>query len=109
MSKKSYTPVVSYAQLKQVEAKLQQAQTIEDIRKIVTTDGNKVGYKAFCYMLMGKMTPEAMKPDEAAMAAIELQQEGNHKAAKDIFQQILAAHPEHPIATRPLGEDDIPD
>lgn len=110
MSTKTYSPVASYMQLKQVESKLEQAQTIEDVGKILKSDGSKIGYKAFCYMLMGKMTSEAMKPDEAAVVAMELQQKGNDEAAKDIFQRILAAHPELSLASRTsqADGDDIP-
>lgn len=110
MTGKAYFPVASYASLKQVESKIEAAKTIDEIREILMSDGGKVGYKAFCYMLMGKMTPEAMKPDEAAVIAIELHQKGNDEAAKDIAHRILAVHPEHPLASQiaQVREDDMP-
>ncbi len=110
MSKKAYSPIASYAALKQVESKIEAAKTIDEIRKVLMSDGGKVGYKAFCYILMGKMTPEAMKPDEAAAVAIEMQKEANEEEAKEIFRRILAFHPNHPIAVQPeqVGEDDLP-
>jgi hypothetical protein len=66
MAQKAYSPVATYADLKRVEVALQQAQTADDVRKLCAADGPKIGYKAFCYLLMGKMTADAMKPDEAA-------------------------------------------
>jgi hypothetical protein len=110
MPAKPYSPVASYAQLKQVETEIDKAQTIDDIRKILVKDGMKIGYKAFCYMLMNKMTPETMKPDEAAIAAVKLEQEGDKEAALRIFQRILADHPDHPLAKQKIAEtkDDLP-
>ena len=63
---KSYAPVASYEQLQQAEADINGAATVADIREATRQHGAKVGYKAFCYLLTGKMTPEGMKPDEAA-------------------------------------------
>lgn len=98
MARKPYSPLAAYSELKRVEGLLDQAQTIEDIRKLVIKDGPKVGYKAFCYMLGGKMTPEGMKPDEACVAAATLEQEGKEDEARAIYQRVLEVHPEHPIA-----------
>lgn len=52
--------------------------------------GAKIGYKALAtsvarYLLNGKMTPEGMKPDEAA-------------EAQTIYRLILDAHPNHLLA-----------
>ncbi|MCB8984464.1 MAG: hypothetical protein H6659_11610 [Ardenticatenaceae bacterium] len=91
---KSYTPVASYDQLKQVEEAIDQATTVEDIREATRQHGSKVGYKAFCYLLTGKMTPEGMKPEEAAAAAAALQVDGKDGAAQEIYRRILAEHPE---------------
>jgi hypothetical protein len=63
--KKSYTPVAEFADLKRVELALKEAKTADEVRKICITDGPKIGYKAFCYLLTGKMTAEQMKPEEA--------------------------------------------
>jgi hypothetical protein len=98
MSKKSYTPTAEYAELKRVERLLSEAQTIADIRKLVVQDGPKVGYKAFCYMLGGQMTPEAMKPDEACLAAALLEQQGHQEQALVIYKRVAAAHPDHALA-----------
>jgi len=98
MSRKPYSPVASYSELKRVEGLLKQAQTIDDIRKLVVKDGPKVGYKAFCYMLGGKMTPEAMKADEACVAAATLEQQGKEDDAMAIYKRVLEVHPDHPIA-----------
>ena len=81
MAKKAYSPLASYAELKRVEGEINKAQTIDRIRELVNKDGPKVGYKAFCYMLGGKMTPEAMKPDEACVAAATLEQQGQDDEA----------------------------
>ncbi len=98
MARKPYSPLASYSELKRVEGLIDQAQTIDDIRKIVLSDGPKVGYKAFCYILGGRMTPEGMKPDEACVAAAELEAKGEAEAARVIYERVLATHPDHPIA-----------
>lgn len=110
MPEKVYSPVASYTALKQVEIKIESAQTIDEIREILASDGAKIGYKAFCFILMRKLTPEAMKPDEAAVAAFKLQQENHYEAALEILRRILAVHPGHPLAIQQLnsGKDDIP-
>ncbi len=98
MSKKPYEPVASYADLKRVELLIGQAQSVDDIRKIVITDGPKVGYKAFCYMLSGKMTPEGMKADEACAEANRLEGQGKVEEALAIYKRVTDAYPDHPIA-----------
>jgi hypothetical protein len=98
MAKQSYSPLASYAELKRVEGLIAQAQTVDDIRQITDKDGPKVGYKAFCYMLTGKMSAESMKPDEACVAAARLEQEGKADEAKTIYKKVLEAHPDHPLA-----------
>ncbi len=98
MAKQAYSPLASYTELKRVEGLINQAQTIDDLRKIVEKDGPKVGYKAFCYMLTSKMTAEAMKPDEACVAAARLEQEGKTDEATIIYKKVLEAHPDHPLA-----------
>ncbi len=98
MARKPYTPVASYTELKRVDELINQAQTVDDIRKIVVKDGPKVGYKAFCYMLGGRMTPEAMKADEACVAAAVLEQQGKTDEAMEIYKKVLEVHPDHPIA-----------
>ena len=103
MAKKTYSPVASYSNLKQVEQAIDAAQSIDKIRQIVAKDGPKVGYKAFCYMLGGKMTPEAMKPDEACLQAATLEQQGKIEEAQEIYKRVLAVHPEHPLAKGKTG------
>ena len=98
MARKPYSPVASYTDLKRVEGLINEAQTVEAIRKLVVKDGPKVGYKAFCYMLGGKMTPEAMKADEACVAAATLEQQGNEDEAMAIYKRVLEVHPDHPVA-----------
>jgi hypothetical protein len=104
MAKKPYSPVASYSDLKRVEGLVNQAQTVDAIRKLVVRDGPKVGYKAFCYMLGGKMTPEAMKPDEACVAAATLEQQGKVEEALAIYKKVAEAHPDHPIAKSKVEE-----
>ena len=104
MAKKPYSPVASYSDLKRVEELINQAQTVEAIRKLVVEDGPKVGYKAFCYMLGGKMTPEAMKPDEACVAAASLEQQGEADAAIAVYKKVIEAHPDHPVAKGKVEE-----
>jgi len=98
MARKPYSPVASYTDLKRVERLINEAQTVETIRKLVVKDGPKVGYKAFCYMLGGKMTPEAMKADEACIAAATLEQQGKEDDAMAIYKRVLEVHPDHPVA-----------
>ena len=104
MAKKPYAPVASYSDLKRVEGLVNQAQTVDAIRKLVVKDGPQVGYKAFCYMLGGKMTPEAMKPDEACIAAATLEQQGEIEEALAIFKKVAEVHPDHPIAKSKIDE-----
>ncbi|MBK8989563.1 MAG: hypothetical protein IPM39_26485 [Chloroflexi bacterium] len=95
---KSYTPVASYEQLKLAETAVTQATTADHIREATRKHGAKIGYKAFCYLLTGKMTPEGMKPDEAAVTAVALEEDGKAAEAQAIYRLILAAHPDHPLA-----------
>ncbi len=82
---KSYTPVASYDQLKEAETAINNATTVDDIREATRQHGSKVGYKAFCYLLTGKMTPEGMKPEEAAASAAALEAKGQDEAAQEIY------------------------
>ena len=104
MAKKPYSPVASYTDLKRVERLINEAQTVEAIRKLVVKDGPKVGYKAFCYMLGGKMTPEAMKPDEACVAAAALEQQGQVDEALAVYKKVVEVHPDHPVAKSKIEE-----
>lgn len=103
MAKKPYSPVASYSDLKRVEGEIDKAQSVDDIRKVVVKDGPKVGYKAFCYMLGGRMTPEGMKPDEACVAAATLEQQGESEQAMAIYKRVLETHPDHAIAKSKVG------
>ncbi|MDM8520916.1 hypothetical protein QUF64_12780 [Anaerolineales bacterium HSG6] len=103
MARKPYTPTAPYAELKRVEGLIDQAEDVAALRKIVATDGPKIGYKAFCYILGGKMTPEAMKADEACVAAAMLENQGNNDDALEIYKKIIAVHKEHPIAKGKVG------
>jgi len=98
MAKQAYSPLASYADLKRVEHLINQAQTVDDVRKIMEKDGPKVGYKAFCYMFTNKMTPEAMKADEACVEAAKLEQLGKTEEAKVIYKKVLESQPDHPLA-----------
>lgn len=100
MARKPYSPIASYAELKRVEGLIDRARTIDDLRKLVVSDGPKVGYKAFCYILGRSMTPEAMKPDEACAAAGLLEEQGKADEARTIYEQVLAVHPDHPAVPR---------
>ncbi len=104
MARKPYSPVASYTELKRVEGELNQAETVDKIKTLVVKDGPKVGYKAFCYILGGKMTPEAMKPDEACVAAATLEQEGQTDEATAIYKKVVEVHPDHPIAQSKLAD-----
>jgi hypothetical protein len=95
---KSYAPVASYEQLKLAETAVTQALTADHIREATRQHGAKIGYKAFCYLLTGKMTPEGMKPEEAAATAVALEEAGKNDEAQAIYRLILAAHPDHPLA-----------
>jgi hypothetical protein len=98
MAKKPYSPMASYDELKRVEGEINRANTVDTLRKVVAKDGPKVGYKAFCYILGGKMTPEAMKPDEACVAAATMEQQGDNEAAMEIYKKVFEFHADHPLA-----------
>lgn len=103
MPKKPYQPLAPYSELKRVEALINQARTIDDIRKIVVVDGPKVGYRAFCYLLGGKMSPEAMQADEACAEAARLESQGKTDEALAIYKKVVEVHPEHPLARSKIG------
>ena len=105
MARKPYSPIAPYTELKRAERLINQAQTVDDIRKLVMSDGPKVGYKAFCYMLGGRMTPEAMKPDEACASAAMLEEQGEVDKAMAIYEKVLAVHPDHPVAKGKMDRD----
>ena len=109
MARKPYSPIAPYAELKRVEGLINRAQTIEDLRKLVVSDGPKVGYKAFCYILGRRMTPEGMKPDEACTTAGLLEEQGKADEARAIYEKVLAVHPDHPVAKGRLGEVEAQD
>ena len=98
MARKPYSPMASYTELKRVEGEINKADTVDKIRALVLKDGPKVGYKAFCYMLGGRMTPEAMKPDDACDAAAKLEQQGKNEEATEIYKKVIEVHPDHPMA-----------
>lgn len=100
---KSYSPVASYEQLKQAETSIEGAVTAADVREATKQHGAKIGYKAFCYLLIGKMTPEGMKPDEAAETAVTLEAAGSAAEAQEIYRRILAEHPDHALAKEKVG------
>jgi SNF2 family DNA or RNA helicase len=56
-----YTPVAPYSALKQVEDKLNRAESIEEVRRVAQLECSRIGYKAFCYLLGELATPEMMK------------------------------------------------
>ena len=103
MAKKPYAPMAAYTDLKRVDNEIKQANSVDDIRKLVVKDGPKVGYKAFCYMLGGRMTPEAMKPGEACQAAATLEQQGQTEEAQAIYKKVLEVHPDFPEAKGKTG------
>ena len=98
MAKKPYSPVADYSNLKRVEEAINSAESVDRIREIVVKDGPQVGYKAFCYILGQKMTPEAMRPDEACSQGAIFEQEGKLEEAMEIYKKVLVIHPEHPVA-----------
>jgi hypothetical protein len=102
MAKKPYSPITPYGDLKEVEKLLQTAATADDVRKLVVKHGPKVGYKAFCFMLGGKMSAAAMRPDEACIEAARLEQQGDAEGATAIYKEIVAFHPDHPIAAEKM-------
>ena len=104
MARKPYSPLASYEDLKRVEGEINKAQTIDKIREVVLKDGPKVGYKAFCYMLGRRMTPEAMKPDEACTAAATLEQQDRSDEAMEVYKKVIEVHPDHPIAKSKVAD-----
>lgn len=92
-----YKPRASYALLKKAETAIEGAETIDDLREVVRAHGWRTGYKALCYLLMGKMTPEAMKPKDAAEVARKLSATGKDLEAEAIRAKILEVHPKYPL------------
>ncbi len=103
MARKPYSPVASYSLLRDVEKKLQAATSVDEIRKLVTDQGPKIGYKAFCYMLSGKMSAASMKPDEACVEAAKLERTGDIDGALIIYKEIVTVHKDHPIAAMKIN------
>lgn len=104
MAKKPYVPLASYTELKRVEGEINGAASVDKVRKVVYKDGPSIGYRAFCYILGGRMTPEGMKPDEACVAAATLEQQGKDEEAMDIYKKVIEVYPEHPIAKSKVSE-----
>lgn len=98
MARKPYRPSASYSELKRVEQVIDQTHTVDELRQVVYKDGPKIGYKAFCYILGGRMTPEAMKPDEACTAGFMLEGQGKTDEAMTIYKKVVKVHADHPIA-----------
>ena len=104
MAKKPYAPVASYEALSEVERKLKQSTTADEVARLVNSHGAKIGYKAFCYILSGKMSAAAMKPDEACAEAAKLEQAGQSEAALAIYKAVSAVHTNHPLASAKVQE-----
>jgi hypothetical protein len=103
MAKTPSSPVATYSELSRIENLINQAESVDDLRKLVVKDGPKIGYKAFCYILGGKMSPEAMKPDEACVAAFTLEQQGQDNEAAVIYKKVVEFYPDHPIAKEKIS------
>lgn len=95
MARKPYSPVASYDDLRRVEQTLAQATEVSQIRKLVQQDGPKIGYKAFCYLLGGRMSAAGMKPDDACAEADNLYAGGDSEAARALYEAVLAVHTDH--------------
>lgn len=93
-----YTPVASYANLKSAESAIVGSQTVDQLREALRRFGPQIGYKAFSYIFLDKLTPEAMKPDEAVTEAARMELQGDIHGAHDIYRRVLEVHPGHPIA-----------
>ncbi|MEM7033179.1 MAG: hypothetical protein AAF629_26740 [Chloroflexota bacterium] len=104
MAKKAYSPMCTYEDLVAVEKQLTTATTADEIRKLVSSHGPKVGYKAFCYMLGGKMSAAAMKPNDACAAAASLEASGDVEAALTIYKEVATAHKEHALANQKVQD-----
>lgn len=89
-----YRPIAPYEKLKAAELDIKAATTLEELRKAVEEHGPRIGYKAFCYIFMRKMTPEAMKPKEAIQLASAFEESGEADKAADIYRKISEWHPE---------------
>ena len=64
----SFTPQAPYSELRRVETFINQAHTVEDMRRIAATEGSAIGYRALGRLIAGTMTAAEMKPDEARAA-----------------------------------------
>lgn len=91
-------PVAPYIKLKSAESAIVGSQTVDQLREALRNFGPQIGYKAFSYIFLGKLTPEAMKPDEAVTEAVRMELQGDIHGARDIYQRVLEVHPGHPIA-----------
>lgn len=110
-SKYIYRPIATYAKLKEAEKSIVNVETIDELAEAMRIHGPRVGYKAFCYMVMKKMTPEAMKPEEASNEAEELMKCGEAAEAYEIFEKIRVWHPNFrtPQLPLPYKDSDLPE
>lgn len=99
-----YKPLAPYTKLKNAEEAINAVSNLDELRQAMLRFGPQIGYKAFSYIFTGKMTPEAMKPDEAATEAIKLEIDGDYEGAHEIYRRILEVHAEHSIALAKLND-----
>jgi hypothetical protein len=99
-----YRPMAPYVKLKQAEVAIEEANSLDEFKQVMGRFGTQIGYKAFCWLSMGKMTPEAMKPEEAIAVASECELKGDDEAAREIYERILVVHIDHPVAKSRLSD-----
>lgn len=67
---KKYVPVASLEDLERVEQLINSCIIIDDLKEVLRVEGQKVGYKAFCYMFTGKMNAKELKAEAAQEAVV---------------------------------------
>lgn len=97
---KNFRPQAAYSELKRVETFIEQAMTIEDLRRIAATE-SAIGYKALGHLIAGTMTAAQMKPEEAQAAQAQQPKTEGRDAFEAAVEGLLWLEDFSPEGNRP--------